>query len=235
MAAAAGLSPAIIAALISGGSSLVSGLGSAIGGSAQNNETKGQIKQSEMMQDMTTANSLARQQELSPLRDQAIYGAQSMAGLTPGTFSPLNYGSSANATIPGGTPGPGGGTGSQGGIPLAQLQAMMAKYQPGAGGSGPMNAVNQAALTRLGYGTTGQLTGQANQGNAAYGLPTAPGSFGAGSNNTAPGAPNNPLYAGLPGVPTAPATGPQIPKPKLPTGTNPFAPGGQSQYNVGVG
>ncbi|GEM_PF-4063330 len=96
-------------------------------------------------QEALAANQLARQSQLSPLRDQAIYQLSGMLGVSPHAFNPTSYLTPTNS-------GPQG----IGGVDLNGLAARSAAYQPGMGGV--TSNVPQMILNRLGYGNTGTGT-----------------------------------------------------------------------------
>jgi hypothetical protein len=198
-APAAAINP-LLGAGIAGAAGIAQGIGNILGSKAQTNIQKGALKQQEMTANTEEANTIARQMQLSPLRDKANYALTARTGMPTAQFNPLNYGAAGNSTP------------NLGGIDQNALNQKLAAYTPGAGGSGTTDAVNQAILTRLGYGTPGQRTGQSNLGLADLHQTTMPGAF---NTNPAP-------TAAPPGPPTA-ATNPTAP------GSNPFSwqPGGQ--------
>jgi len=155
------LSPAT-AGIMAGGSLLGTTLG-AIGGTQQQNKSLGEQKRefnlSNQLQQQSQANSLGRQQQMAPLRDQVIAQLMNRSGMSPTQFNPLNYGSGQNQGAP-----------SQGGIDLNALAQKNNASMPNAGQNGAqMSAMNNAMLAQLGYGSPQQLQHQANSGDLGAG------------------------------------------------------------------
>lgn len=103
-------------------------------------------KRGQALQEGLNANSLERQTQTNPLRDQAIYNLSGMLGAAPAAFNPTSFLNPGNAGLQG-----------IGGVNQNALGKYQGDYTPGAGGVN--SNVQQMMLNRLGYGNvnTGTL------------------------------------------------------------------------------